>query len=172
MALPRTTTPTLAAFGTVALLIAGVTVGAVEARHHHRAAPKTTSTHLDLSQEQSVAHQLATMTLPGALAHTTVCPNTAGTTDVCFTGTLTKPATSALTAADEAEKMMTALGVTLGTTRKCSAATGSPLGSGYLCAAVGTWHTNNVATTVFVSDQATRPANTPGIDAMIGVLPS
>ena len=167
----RTTMPAITASVAVAAVIAGVVVGAVESGHHKSARKGIASQvqTVSLAQRQAIAHQLASMALPKGVSHSTICPGTATPTDACFTAALDAPATSALVAADDAEKLLTSMGVTLGVARHCAVVTGSPQGSGYLCNSDGVWHGNAVATLVFVSDQAHRLANVPGLDAELSV---
>lgn len=168
----RTTVPAIAASVAVAALISGVVAGVVASGHHKSARTPVTSQvqTVSLAQRQSIAHQLASMALPKGVSHSTICPRAATPTDACFTAAIDAPATSALVAAGEAEKLLTSLGLTLGVARNCAQVTGSPQGSGYMCNSDGEWHDNAVATTVFVSDHlAHRSANFPGLDAELSV---
>jgi hypothetical protein len=90
--------------------------------------------------------------------------------DACFAGPLRGTVPSALTAASDAEQMLTSLGITLGIARSCSAVQGGQQGSGYSCEATGSWRGNAVSTTVFVSNAAHKKA--ARLDAIVSVQAS
>jgi hypothetical protein len=172
MRLTRSAVPTIAASVAVVALISAVVVGSVESKHHSHKSQDSGGQSIPLAQQQSIAHQLNTMTLPKGFAHTTVCPQTATAVDACFSAPLTGTVPSALTAASDTEQMLTSLGITLGLSRSCAAATSGPQGSGYYCQSNGTWHGNTISTTVFVSNAAHKRSTPARLDAMVSVSAS
>ena len=166
--------PTLAVLAAVAALATGVVLSTVEARHHKSSSHHGTATPDQnvVMQQVATANTIKAMKLGKGLQHTTVCPRAATSVDACFTGALSKPATDPSTATSVAGEMLSSLEVGLGPAFGCDAVSGGPWGSGYDCAATGTWHSAPVNAFVFVSSEARARAGAPRLAAMLTVLPA
>jgi hypothetical protein len=178
----RLSRPTLSTVGvTVALaaLVAGVTIS-VEESHHRASTPKTSpAVHLpvtslaqqttSLAQQQQLARELRTMTVPKGVVHTTICPQAATSADACFSASSRSPVPTHRTAAGGPLSLLISLHITPTASVICTRAPGGPQGSGFLCTTNATWHGAAVSVTTFASTDAHNHTIRRGLDAIVSV---